>query len=632
MSTIDNLRLTPATISDRVYEIPLYQRLFEWDSERITQLLDDLRERQMEARERKLAHLPYYIGMLTSTAKNELVDGQQRFTVMMLMGIAFSTKYEDNSTPCYAQWKDFVLFNGKLRLTFSARPEDQEYLLFLTQPAPKDSAPYVNQKMKKGLDCVQDYLKKEFESEEERTEFGKYVFENMTFFISCLPENYHQTALNKYFERMNSSGKNLEGHEIVKVYLLQKLVQGHDKEFFTKVWNRVSDMNTPCFHVRREESEEQMKGRIHEAIASRNIHDLFDSNKKLLNGLAGTEKNEGEFKSIKAIKESPNTPDKSLRTGNGSHSVMSFPDFLLQCLYRFLKQRGKDVGEISIFFNKAHIIKTFNERLFNWCSGKDIEDFYSCLARYRVLMDVYFVRILDGQGDYDYDLETPFVGKDDEVKTLEMFESMLYVNSSPKSYYFWFNALLDAVDKSDPVEPAALFAALKAKDDEIHSKENLDEAKLTYPEVDRYWFWRLDFQIWLRRKELFSVQDGSVAGSEDLAQAINIAEKYVFKRKRSIEHIAPQTPEQQNTLRLGEGILNSFGNLAMISSEQNSSLSNSTYQEKKARVESFLSSSRSGSIESLKMLHAFVFNKTWSEDAIKKHGEKMLNLLKDSYE
>ena len=67
----------------------------------------------------------------------------------------------------------------------------------------------------------------------------------------------------------------------------------------------------------------------------------------------------------------------------------------------------------------------------------------------------------------------------------------------------------------------------------------------------------------------------------------------------------------------------------MISSQQNSSLSNSIYQEKRARVEAHLEGSRGGSIESLKMLHAFTFNENWDEKAIKDHGELMLKYLQD---
>lgn len=46
MSTLVDLRLTPETIGNKTYQIPLYQRLFEWDSERITQLLNDQKNSQ----------------------------------------------------------------------------------------------------------------------------------------------------------------------------------------------------------------------------------------------------------------------------------------------------------------------------------------------------------------------------------------------------------------------------------------------------------------------------------------------------------------------------------------------------------------------------------------------------------
>lgn len=620
MSTLVDLRLTPETIGNRTYRIPLYQRLFEWDSERIIQLLNDLKEQP--------ADKAYYVGMLTSTAKNDLVDGQQRFTVMMLMGIALF-RY-------YSPWNNFILHNGNPRLSFSARPNDQEYLSFLITSSLRDSldddesVPYENKKMKKGVKCIRTYLDTHFESDEERTKYAEYVYKNMTFFVTSLPDNYNQSSLNKYFERMNSTGKNLEGHEIVKVKLLHKL--SANKEIFTKAWNRVADMDTPCFKVRRrdDENESGMKERIKKAILYRfSPQELFNDN--LLNGLKETEE-EASGCTIKNVKESSKAPAKNQRAGDGSHSVMSFSDFLLQCLYRFLCKKGKDTGDITVFFNKANLVDTFEKRLISQGCNQEIEEFFSTLVCYRILLDVYFIRILDGQGDYDYDLETPFLEKDDAVKTLKMFESMLYVNSSPVTYYQWFNMLIDIVDTDRPIEPETLFAFLKSKDDETHPKEKLKYDALNYEDVDRYWFWRLDFQIWLKRRELFIVGDATTPQNNDIRRALNVAEKYVFKRNRSIEHIAPQTPLQEDTLKLEKNDLNSFGNLVMISSEQNSALSNSIYQEKRARVESFLNNSRSGSIESLKMLHAFTFNKSWSIEAIKEHGNAMFNILLNSYD
>ena len=614
MSTSD-LRLTPETIGTKTYSIPLYQRLFEWDEERITQLLNDLKEQP--------AGKAYYIGMLTATSKNDLVDGQQRFTVMMLMGIALSQ--------FYAPWKQFITHNGKPRLSFSARPEDQEYISFLIASDHDESSPYENKKMKKGLDCVRGYLSAIFDSDKERSDYAEYVYKHLTFFVTSLPKNYHQASLNKYFERMNSTGKNLEGHEIVKVKLLHKLAV--EKEFYTTVWNRVADMDTPMFRVRRwdGENESGLKDRIRKAIIHRNEPQLLFQS-KLLNALKESEEERASGSTIKDVKESSNAPLKNQRAGDGSHSVMNFSDFLLQCLYTFSTTKGKDIGDVTVFFNKANLVKTFEQRLLNQNTSFEIEDFFRCLLRYRILLDVYFVRILDGQGDYDYDLETPFLEKDESANTLKMFESMIYVNSSPMTYYQWFNMLIPIVDVDCSVDSEELFRALKAKDDEAHPKEKLKYEDLNYEDgVDRYWFWRLDFQIWLKRKELFVVGDDSTAHSNEIRRAMDVAEKYVFKRNRSIEHIAPQTPQQEDTLTLDKTDRDSFGNLVMISSEQNSALSNSIYQEKRARVESFLDSSRSGSIESLKMLHAFTFYKIWSLDAIKEHGEAMYDILLDSY-
>lgn len=621
MNTFDNICLTPETIGDRTYMIPLYQRLFEWDPERISQLLNDLKEQQSTGKK-------YYIGMLTSTAKNDLVDGQQRFTVMMLMGIVLSYYY--------APWKLFLTDNKELRLAFSARPEDQQYMSFLITSCHIESllfvydetAPYENKKMKKGIDCICRYLKTHFESDREREEYAEYAYKNMTFFVTYLPENYNQSSLNKYFERMNSIGKNLEGHEIVKVRLLHRLTS--DKELLAKAWNRIADMDTSCFRVRRSEGENEsgIKERIRKAIKNRySFRTLFNNN--ILDDLKETEE-AASGRSIMDVKESPKAPVKNQRVGDGSHSVMSFSDFLLQCLYKFLSDRGKEIGDITVFFNKANIVDTFEKHLVSQCDNSEIESFFSCLVCYRIFLDVYFVRILDGVGDYDYDLA--YFEKGDASETLKMFESMLFVNSSLVTYYLWFNKLIDVVDTDALIAPYDLYVALKAMDDEVHPKEKLNYADLNYERVDRYWFWRLDFQIWLKRKELFLVGDDAVSRNNEIRRAIDVAEKYVFKRNRSIEHIAPQTPLQDDTLKLEDEDRNSFGNLVMISSEQNSALSNSIYQEKKARVESFLDSSRSGSIESLKMLHAFTFNKVWNFDAIEEHGRAMFELLLKSYE
>ena len=92
-------KYTPKDIIDQKFSIPLYQRLFAWRTKEVKKLLCDLKEHFDSERFRK-EHNPYYLGMLTTIEHGgyiDLIDGQQRFTVMLLFAITF--KY-------LPEWKD----------------------------------------------------------------------------------------------------------------------------------------------------------------------------------------------------------------------------------------------------------------------------------------------------------------------------------------------------------------------------------------------------------------------------------------------------------------------------------------------------------------------------------------------
>lgn len=118
---------------------------------------------------------------------------------------------------------------------------------------------------------------------------------------------------------------------------------------------------------------------------------------------------------------------------------------------------------------------------------------------------------------------------------------------------------------------------------------------------------------------------------------MKIVEDYVFRRNRSIEHIAPQTPQSNSTMKWDdseedETLRDSFGNLVMISQGLNSSLSNESYEVKTAHVRSYCNGSKSGSIESLKLLMVYKdYPNGWTKEAIEEHGKKMYEMLQSIY-
>ena len=174
-------KYTPKEIaeSEIKFSIPLYQRLFEWKKPQIEQLLYDLITSFQKKPEE-----PYYIGMLTVYENNtvlDLVDGQQRFTVMMLMGIAFNND----------SWKNFICIKEQTRLNFFARNNDKEYLEKKVLGRISEQT-YTNKKMNDAISIIETFV---LELEQEKKEkFIQFVFEKMTFFISYL----HETSNNAY--------------------------------------------------------------------------------------------------------------------------------------------------------------------------------------------------------------------------------------------------------------------------------------------------------------------------------------------------------------------------------------------------------------------------------------------------
>ena len=600
------MKYTPASIVENnlLFTIPIYQRLFEWDEENILTLMNDL----LQAFEKSKGSEDYYIGMLTSKLENgcnELIDGQQRFTVLMLIACALKE---------YKNWEDF-LGNNPLRLRFTSRPKDDDFLRSLIDDK-CSSEGYVNIKMKEGLSVIRRFITS-LKNCDKDILFAEYVFNHLCLFISHLPERYGPLDLNKYFERMNTSGKNLELHEILKVKLLKNLTEDVSK--YMLLWNKLSDVDTLLIRKRNEEKESQLRERKDRAIKS-SIKEIIESS--LINGIG--QNDESKIIAISEIPLSTNPPKTEQNKTKDSHCALSFPYLLLQTL--FLKIEGKIEGNISDFFKPNNLLETFQQYLpyeGNNVKVEDIREFMELLVNCRLALDICFIR----PSEYGYTLDMNRNEDDESLIKLLMLQSMLFVSSSNYTHYRWFGWLMESIKNHHGIPSTEhLFEDLKTRDDLLH-KPIPTLSQLSYGDI-RYWFWRLDFYIWLHRNTIFS----------DSPEALKVADNYIFRRNRSIEHIAPQTPESDSVLKWNDTpedirLRDSFGNLVMISQGLNSTLSNASYQVKTAHVRSYINGAKSGSIESLKLLVVHQdYKDIWDKTTIVEHGDKMYQWLIESYQ
>lgn len=575
-------RYTPAIITEDKYtlfSIPIYQRLFAWGEEQVNGLLYDLKNHF-----EKEGEVPYYLGMLSRIKKEgryDLIDGQQRFTLMMLLGITF--KKEGNG------WDKFLA--GGNRLTFKARSKDTEYIKSLINNS--SDVAEKNEKMNCGIQAIRNFMEKEFKDETARETFAQRVYNHLSFFFSELPEQYtqHPESLNKYFEAMNNSGKGLEQHEILKV----DLMRGEENQVhLTKIWNLVSEMNRPLIKYTENTTEDEYRntyiaairscrdGRYEEALSL--CEDLTDNNSEAT--LESIEAKRHEFATI---------------VGHSERSILSFPDFLRLNFDIYNKV------EASYSFYREELLNIFKRD-----SIANKQNFYHQLLFTRLLMDYYFI---SKEGNETITRYNMLFNAGEQKEALTQYQSMLYVSTA---FYRWMRPILELLISKPSESTNQLLDWLKEIDNSLHPLPTNTE-ELSFGKVDRYYFWRLDYYLWEKRDAYFKHEEDRM-----------IVKDYVFKANRSIEHVHPQN--QDHNSEWGEDAVNSFGNLALISQSFNSQQSNDSVTVKFARIEDQADNAK---LESIKMYRIYLDAKRtldgWDEKAREKHEEEMYNLLKKSY-
>lgn len=583
---MNTYRYTPEKIVEEklYFSIPLYQRLFSWGGEQVKGLLYDLKNHFDPDLDNGT---PYYLGMLSCIKTGnhyDLIDGQQRFTVMTLLAIVLRNYYEE--------WNGF-LDEGK-RLRFISRTKDNEYIIAVINRQVEVLDP--NRKMEEGKKIIFDFMVSQFSSDDMREAFAKSVYNRMSFFFSELPLSYasNPASLNKYFEAMNAGGKGLEQHEILKV----RLMQGEEnKVHLTQIWNAVCDLNRPIIKRNEKDLEEDYRSKYMQAIElcrNQRFYEAFE----LCEISYDTEDN-NEIGDIEAKQQD----FRQSFTETGERSFITFPEFLMMVIDIYLNLSG------SYSFYRKELLKIYESHPI-----PDKQDFYNQLLFYRLLLDYYIVYKEGDETTNKYDI----VFKEGaSAEALKQYQSMLYVSQSP--FYNWLKPVLERLHNETARDTNELLLWIKEIDNSLHPLPS-DVNEMTYDNgIDRYWFWRLDYYLWERKEEYFKTEEEK-----------QIVEEYVFRANRSIEHLHPQHQENNDVWK--DDDIHSFGNLAMISQSFNSQQSDDSVTVKFARIKD---QAHNHTLQSVKMylmyLEAEKSPLGWKVDIKNIHQDKMYDLLKKSY-
>ena len=464
------------------FEIPPYQRLYEWEKEQIETLLEDVKKACFDTQGNPQDNI-YFIGNVVVSQQNGkyiLIDGQQRLTTLFLIGVYLASKEESES------WSSFVKHDKQIRISMPLRENEEKWLLDFINKQNKSNDdfkdlskknPNIHRKITEGLEIIAKWFEKDESMDKPKlASFAEYLYGNKEAGVRfALVELAKDTDLNQFFVRMNNRGKQLEKHEILKARLLGILQKdGGDDEWqkYAKIWDLCSDMDKYIFAL-EEDRKIFYKEKDSEGIEytdkkgkpiKKTLQDIH--NKKLyniakefkdINNLCIAENSNSDLTLAEIIKQSEPQKNEEKSKDAIYRSIIDFPTFLLHVFKLFTLKNDK----INVPIKKDDLLKTmWDDRVKFWNEG-NVREFIQQLLLYRFAFD-YFV-IKQKASDSSYVIDWNYIKDNrsgrilfegntltnDSLKDLVMIQNYLRVARAgeKQNYHHWLTYMLKGVYK-----------------------------------------------------------------------------------------------------------------------------------------------------------------------------------------
>jgi hypothetical protein len=599
-SKLEVTEFTPQNTGNRLFSIPVYQRLYAWEDKQINELLMDLKNSKR--------NYPYYLGNITTdlneaSKRHDLIDGQQRITTLFLLATVL-VKYDN-------RWIEFLKVNHDTRLLFPSREKDMQFIQTAAGGEIKDEES-INRRLPAAIKLIQGFIENTLTSDDERVEYANHVFECLKLVHVELPKG---TDMNWYFEIMNSRGEQLEKHEILKARILDKVPENL-RFAYSRIWNACSQMDL-YFEDAMDENTSKIilayngtDDSLNNIITHFDISNFEGEEPHTLSAILGKNK-KYDFKEVKG-------------STSKVSSIVNFSEFLLLAYAVFEKTIPKN-------FSEKNLLDIFNIR-----DNFDCTSFVQHLLKMRLLFDSYIVKsiVIENQTKWEIACSQKNIDNAQEFVRSKMdgmianLQSMLYVSNTQQEY--WLVPLLYCINenqidlyKKDSSERSQFLTAWLEKHDNEMAKARATQKQLRQVAEDalntnfftaspinvdfnklldrglgaeRYWFFKLDYLL-LKQWKLNGLPEKHTANKK-------FVDRFQFRQSRSVEHVFPQNPEEHYA-KWDEKDLHSFGNLALISNSTNSSYNN---WQPSAKREQFKLHNEKWGLESLKLLDIYSYD------------------------
>ena len=589
MSKTDDLKFSVEKIFESKYLIPIYQRNYAWGKDEIEMLLDDIKSNDDE----------YFIGSLVVREKDglfEVIDGQQRLTTLYL-----TLRY--------------LKHNIKGELKFEARQKSNETLEKIYNVDKWADLP--SSEIVDGFKIIEKYF-----SKNKKDESFKSKILNAKLLRVPVPND---ADLNHFFEIMNTRGEQLEAHQIAKAKILEN-IEEKDKKIAALVWDACADMDRYV--------QMSFEKKLRKQIFGDEWNKICDENKLFEISIEDDSDVEGRL--LSEILDNKNLTSEKTTQDEGENerfsSIINFPNFLLQ-VNAVMSNNTSSTNEL--LYDKKLIDNL--EKYFD--NSENAKNFIYNLLKFRFLFDKFIIKTDENNK------------KEGEKWSLKMLKKYRSNNKDTFSYVDTLdnNELLVALQSclrityTSPRAMEWIFTLLKRLNEnttanmqeilEKYAREKVKNAlkkSSSYPMCERIVLAYLDYILYRN----YMVGDQGSEINQKLQNAfkalsnVNLKnlKEWEFKFRDSIEHFYPQNPSGDSIECMNDdGILNSFGNLALVTTSGNSKFSNLAPSAKLTTYPNIITQSLK-----LILMSECIKNGTLDEykEAIVKHGQEMLSILR----
>ena len=609
-------------LSNDKYYIPLYQRNFAWGKDEIDQLLTDITKSMGN----------YYLGTLVVSecgSDYEIIDGQQRHTTLSIINAVLL--HNENVSISIPERNLYFKARTSTEDVFDKLLRDKSSYENVREEPTKDQG-VIN--ILNAVKWVEEFL---FDyggddGYKKLQEFAERFYNSVFVFRVRLPE---RTDLNHYFEIMNSRGEQLEEHEILKASFMEKISGEKERKAFAEIWEACSNMNDHIQMCFENKEVGTYKG---------DRKEIFGENCLRMPDIDSFLKHQSEEKSgsytISSLIENHELPsgfdqNKKEAIYEKFKSVIDFPNFLLIVL-KLMNEKE------TVSLDSDFLLKNFGDKD---NSLPDAMTFIKELLKYRTLFDRFVIKRKGEEAAWNWSLQIVSSDKDgycykstfeddNLFQKIRMIQSMLQVTFTSNRYKNWVFHLLNKVNEN--TEASKLLDLLEDWTKDYYKKDK--QIKSQGLQTPIFLFNYLDYILWVEYFDKVSgktVLDQNERGGylEQINKVKSKFDNFKFVQRTSREHLFPQSRENDIEGENKNEILNSFGNLCLISRSSNSAYNSDLPIQKRSDYEK---NKKNESLKQSIMFASFDDDevkdeiKRWNTNQISKHNDEMIKLI-DKY-